>query len=76
MAYYHKDRTHLGLGKNPPIERPVSDRKAAASGESMMSDQLWPPGTLAFCIASPRVWTSRMERPGCFFRTRSEILKR
>ena len=29
LAYYHMDRTHLGLGKNPPIELPVSDRKAA-----------------------------------------------
>ncbi len=26
FAYYHEDRTHLGLGKETPFERPVSNR--------------------------------------------------
>ena len=29
LAYYHMGRTHLGLGKNPPLGRPVSNRTAA-----------------------------------------------
>ena len=30
FAYYHEDRTHLGLGKETPFERPVSFRDAVS----------------------------------------------
>lgn len=30
LAYYHKDRTHLGLGKDPPNEREVSNRRSGS----------------------------------------------
>jgi hypothetical protein len=26
FAYYHEDRTHLGLAKDTPLERPVTNR--------------------------------------------------
>ena len=26
LAYYHKDRPHLGLGKDAPVPRPVSKK--------------------------------------------------
>ena len=31
FKYYHKDRTHLGLEKDPPIERPVSNRTSVTA---------------------------------------------
>ena len=31
FAYYHEDRTHLGLGKETPVERPTSSRASPSS---------------------------------------------
>jgi hypothetical protein len=31
FAYYHEDRTHLGLGKETPMGRPVSNRPSPSS---------------------------------------------
>ena len=39
VAYYHDDRTHLALGKDPPMPRPASRRRS----------------TTAEVIASPRL---------------------
>jgi putative transposase len=30
FKYYHEDRTHLGLEKDPPMERAISNRKSPA----------------------------------------------
>ena len=32
LAYYHNDRTHIGLEKTPPTERPIEPRPNATSG--------------------------------------------
>ncbi|MCP3673136.1 MAG: integrase, partial [Gammaproteobacteria bacterium] len=29
--YYHEDRTHLGLEKDPPIERPISNQRSTSA---------------------------------------------
>ena len=31
LAYYHQDRTHLGIGKDAPLARPVEPRPAGAA---------------------------------------------
>ncbi len=31
FKYYHEDRTHLGLEKDPPVGRPISNRKLPAT---------------------------------------------
>ncbi len=31
FKYYHEDRTHLALDKDPPLERPISNRKSQAT---------------------------------------------
>jgi transposase InsO family protein len=31
FAYYHDDRTHLGLAKEAPVERPISNRKSVSA---------------------------------------------
>ncbi len=31
FKYYHEDRTHLGLEKEPPLERAISNRKSPAT---------------------------------------------
>ena len=31
LAYYHDDRTHLALGKDPPMPRPVSPAPSPAA---------------------------------------------
>lgn len=30
LDYYHQDRAHLGLGEDPPFERPVAGRGSGA----------------------------------------------
>ncbi|MCP3675223.1 MAG: transposase [Gammaproteobacteria bacterium] len=29
--YYHNDRTHFGLEKEPPIERPISNQRSSSA---------------------------------------------
>ncbi len=29
--YYHEDRTHLGLDKEPPLERPISSQSSSSA---------------------------------------------
>jgi hypothetical protein len=31
VAYYHDDRTHLALGKDPPMRRPANRRPSATA---------------------------------------------
>jgi putative transposase len=35
IEYYHEDRTHLGLEKDTPSERPVAPKPAGAGLESL-----------------------------------------
>jgi putative transposase len=35
IAYYHEDRTHLGLDKDTPLERPIEGKPEAAELESL-----------------------------------------
>jgi hypothetical protein len=35
IAYYHEDRTHLGLDKDTPSERPIEGKPEGAELESL-----------------------------------------